>query len=70
MTKKTMKSITNKDLKEFRLERNLSQVEVAEKFGISPRSLQAYERGESRIPKYVDKIFDLLNIVEGREIQC
>jgi len=48
------------DFKNYRKRLKISQTEAAENFGVSLRTFQTWERGESEIPKIAQKLLTLL----------
>jgi transcriptional regulator with XRE-family HTH domain len=60
-------AITPADLREARRVRNLSQRELAEAVGVDSNSLARWEQGTRSIPKWMERMLDLmrrLDIVE------
>jgi transcriptional regulator with XRE-family HTH domain len=48
------------DLKQYRKARNLTQEQLAEALGISPRHVQRLEAGTNRLTPTIEKLLDLI----------
>ena len=48
------------DLKQYRKARNLTQEQLAEALGVSPRHVQRLEAGTNRLTPTIEKLLDLI----------
>lgn len=54
--------MTADELKERRMFLNMTQTELANRFGLSIRTIQYYEAGEYRIPQHFTLAMDALEL--------